>query len=80
MRNAHDDNNFTKLIPDETIVNQVYEQILETFKIPKENVTAVVTDSAKDMNALGRLISSPTTSHHNCVDHVLSKLKLRFSC
>ena len=32
--------------------------------------------SAKDMNAFGRSITTPTTSHHCCFDHCLSRCKI----
>jgi hypothetical protein len=32
-----------------------------------DHVVAVVTDSAKDMNAFGRQITSQYTSHHSCL-------------
>lgn len=52
---------------------QVYEGICKDYEISLDHVTAVVTDSAKDMNAFGRLITTSFTSHHNCLNHCLSK-------
>lgn len=51
----------------------MFEKICADFDVPLDRVVAVVTDSARDMNLMGRLISTEHTAHHNCLDHCLSK-------
>ena len=51
----------------------MFEKICVDYDVPLDRVVAVVTDSARDMNLMGRLVITEHTAHHNCLDHCLSK-------
>lgn len=59
---------------------KIYDKINSDNDISPSSVVAVVTDTAKDMNAMGRMITlKHRTAHHGCIDHRLSKFDISFS-